>query len=300
MELVQSAIGSGSFLCGFVLAIELVGPSQRNMATTLLMCCYSIGVILMGTYASWTTNFRTLLWICNAPSLLVLSNFWCIPESFRWLMTSERRRDAAEIIINAAKVNGVTLQEDTIQRLHDHCNGIITMDFKSTSNKPESFTRSESLFDSKELILRTVGCGLCWLVNAFVAYGLTLNSVSLGGNKYTNFILMNAVDIPSYIATYFLTTHVGRRWSLSGMLLLAGCSCLGSLFLPTIALQSNASAFRLPFFLVGKFAITSSFTVLYIYTAEIFPTGMRNGMLCSCSMIGCLGSMMAPQTPLLV
>lgn len=293
LEFLQAGMGSGTFMSGFVLGMELVGPSKRSMGSTLIMCFYSIGLILLGTYASWTSNFRTLLRLCFTPALLVLCCFWYVPESFRWLMISERRRDATEIIITAAKMNKVKLREETLQRLHDHCNEIEKIDLDS--EKQPTSSDSESLFQSKALMLRTLGCGFCWIVNCFVIYGLTLNSVSMAGNKYTNFILVNTVEIPAYIVTHFIATHIGRRSSLSGLMLLAGFSCLGSLLMPV-----EASAVRLAFFLVAKFAITSSYCILYIYTAEIFPTGMRNRMMSSCSMIGRLGSMLAPQTPLLV
>lgn len=52
-------------------------------------------------------------------------------------------------------------------------------------------------------------------------------------------------------------------------------------------------------FLTGKFAITISFCVLYVYTAEIFPTNLRHSLLAICSMFGRIGLMIAPQTPLL-
>lgn len=56
---------------------------------------------------------------------------------------------------------------------------------------------------------------------------------------------------------------------------------------------------KLIFFLVGKFAITISFAVVYIYAAELFPTSLRQSLLGTCSMFGRIGSMIAPQTPLL-
>lgn len=52
-------------------------------------------------------------------------------------------------------------------------------------------------------------------------------------------------------------------------------------------------------FLVSKMAITMSFGILYIYTVEIFPTNLRQSLLSVCSMFGRIGSMIAPQTPLL-
>jgi hypothetical protein len=65
-------------------------------------------------------------------------------------------------------------------------------------------------------------------------------------------------------------------------------------------LFSEASAIRLPLYLFGKFAITGAFDTTYVFTAEIFPTKLRNSMLGMCSMVGRIGSMLAPQTPLLV
>jgi hypothetical protein len=57
---------------------------------------------------------------------------------------------------------------------------------------------------------------------------------------------------------------------------------------------------KLIVFLAGKFAITIAFTVVYVFTAELFPTELRHTMLGTCSMVGRIGSITAPQTPLLV
>lgn len=53
-------------------------------------------------------------------------------------------------------------------------------------------------------------------------------------------------------------------------------------------------------FFVGKLSITFAFNSLYVYTAEVFPTRTRSSALAACSLIGRLGSVLAPQTPLLV
>lgn len=63
---------------------------------------------------------------------------------------------------------------------------------------------------------------------------------------------------------------------------------------------SDDYAGSLTLFLIGKLAITCSFQILYFFTSEIFPTNVRNSLLSLCSMIGRIGSMLAPQTPLLV
>lgn len=65
-------------------------------------------------------------------------------------------------------------------------------------------------------------------------------------------------------------------------------------------IHSDEEWLKMCMFLIGKFAITVSFTVLYVYTSEFFPTNLRHSLLGTCSMFGRIGSMVAPQTPLLV
>ena len=52
--------------------------------------------------------------------------------------------------------------------------------------------------------------------------------------------------------------------------------------------------------LVGKMMISLVFCGIYIYTIELFPTKARHVLMGVCSMTGRIGSMSAPQTPLLV
>lgn len=297
LEFIDAGLGSGTFMGAFVLGMELVGPTKRTLGGTFVMCFYTIGTIVLGTTAMLTEHFRILLRLTYAPALLIVTYFWLIPESSRWLMTSGRKQKSVRVIMTAARVNKVQFSEKMLQNLHNYSNSI-------DSKKTKASNEISAVFKSNALILRIINCCICWLVNAFVAYGLTLNSVDLDGSKYFNFILINLVDIPAYIATYFIMQHVGRRWSLCGSMLLSGFACFGSILVPsncaTVTCADWSATLRLLLFLIGKFAITASFNILYVYTTEIFPTNMRNGLMSTCSMIGRVGSMLAPQTPLLV
>jgi len=53
-------------------------------------------------------------------------------------------------------------------------------------------------------------------------------------------------------------------------------------------------------YMAGKLCITMAFGTVYIYTAELFPTTLRHSLLGICSMTGRIGSILSPQTPLLV
>lgn len=128
---------------------------------------------------------------------------------------------------------------------------------------------------------------ISWFVNSHVYYGLSLNVKNLGGNMYFNFVLAGLVEIPSYLLTVVLLNWSGRRKSLFYFMMGAASSCWVCMKLQqqenvNTGAQSVAAMF-------GKFCISASFAVLYVYAAELFPTVIRNvgmGMTTVASRIG--------------
>lgn len=51
--------------------------------------------------------------------------------------------------------------------------------------------------------------------------------------------------------------------------------------------------------LLAKLCVTISFTVIYVLSAELFPTSVRATLFATCATMGRVGSVLAPQTPLL-
>ena len=52
--------------------------------------------------------------------------------------------------------------------------------------------------------------------------------------------------------------------------------------------------------MIGKFAITSAFGIIYVFSAELFPTVIRNTGLGAASFWARIGGIVAPQIALLV
>jgi len=61
---------------------------------------------------------------------------------------------------------------------------------------------------------------------------MSVNSTSLGGNKYLNFALVCLVEIPGYTLAWIAMNRLGRRWSLCGSLLLCTATCVAAVFVP--------------------------------------------------------------------
>ncbi|XP_037025919.1 organic cation transporter protein-like [Bradysia coprophila] len=299
-EFLEAAIGAGAYATSFILAMELLEPNKRVIGGTLIACSYTIGEILLGVIGMTVTNFRSLLRVSYTPLLAVISYFWLVPESVRWLAIQGRREEATKVILRAAETNSIKLSDYVLDMIKasNSATDKNTVTIKNDESRDVDCTKQQSffaIFRSKILLKRLIICSFCWITNALVYYGLSLNSVNLAGSKYINFMLVCAAEIPGYFITVMVMEKAGRKWSLCGSMIVCGISCLGSEYLP-----EDEPIFRLVLFLIGKSAITVSFTVLYVYTAELYPTNLRSSLMCACSMIGRVGSIAAPQTPLLV
>jgi len=166
-------------------------------------------------------------------------------------------------------------------------------DVESVQTKKDSSGILPAL-KSPIILLRFLNCAFNWAANTFVYYGLSLNSVVVEGNVFVNFILVSLIEMPAMFVQMWMLERYGRRTCLCSSLLLAGASCIAFIFIP-----ADMLTVRLIAFLAGKFGVAISFAVLYMFTAELFPTNVRHSFVGACSMFGRVGSMLAPQTPLL-
>ncbi|XP_023170597.2 organic cation transporter protein [Drosophila hydei] len=284
-EFLDMAVGSTLFPTAFLLAIELVGPKRRVAAATIITIFYSIGEALLGVLASQVQNWRWLLRVLYLPAILHVLFLWILPESVRWLLCRGEEKRAAEVLRRAAHINKRPLPEEQIEEL-------------LSNNRQKLQQANESQYPimqaARFFAWRIANCCFCWFTHTLIALGLSLNSVNLGGSKYNNFMLNGFVQIPGLILPLIIMDRIGRRYSLCiSMLVCAICMAAST------AVGSDDYAGSLTLFLIGKLAITCSFQILYFFTSEIFPTNVRNSLLSLCSMIGRIGSMLAPQTPLL-
>ncbi|XP_034657467.1 organic cation transporter protein [Drosophila subobscura] len=284
-EFLDMAVGSTLFPTAFLLAIELVGPKRRVAAATIITIFYSLGEAFLGFLASQVQHWRWLLRVLYAPAVLQILFLWVLPESVRWLLSQGSEERAAAVLRRAARINKRPLPDEQLDEL-------------LATNRQKLSQANESQYPIMKAVrffsLRILNCCLCWFTHTLIALGLSLNSVNLGGNKYTNFMLNGFIQIPGLLLPLIIMDRIGRRYSLCASMLLCAI-CMGA----SAGIAEDNYAGALTLFLIGKLAITCSFQILYFFTSEIFPTNVRNSLLSLCSMVGRIGSMLAPQTPLL-
>ncbi|VVC35894.1 Sugar transporter, conserved site,Major facilitator superfamily domain,Major facilitator, sugar [Cinara cedri] len=297
-EFFDAFFSGGVYSATFIMGLGLVGGKHRVFASTILSGFYPIGEATVGLMFWYIRDWRKFLIFINLPGLFFALAYTIIPESVRWLITAGKMDEAIEELKCIAKHNGRKLSDESLKMLDMYKNANekeMAIDentlHAASSSRSQAFKRAMS---SKRIMFRMLNCSFCWMINTLVYYGLSMSAGSIVGNRYGNFILCSLVEIPALILVLKILNNYGRRESQCCTLLLCSSLCISTVFIPNHAVILN-----IVLYLVGKFSITVSFVILYMYTAEMFPTEIRHSLLGICSMFGRIGSMVAPQTPLL-
>lgn len=287
-RIIVGATTSGVFLVAYVIAMEMVGPSMRLFAGVVAMMFFSLGYMLTAAFAYFITDWRWLQIGLTLPGVLFLCYYWFIPESARWLLSKKRKAEAVDIIEKAAKENRVTIPQEVYDNLIED----------TLEQKPKDENEKEptvlDLFRYPNLRNKSLLIFFSWFVNSGTYYGLSWNTNNLGDNDLLNFVISGAVEIPAYSLLLVTLNRWGRRNILCGCMLVAG-----TMLLLTMAVPVEHNWLVVTLAMLGKMAITSSYGTVYIFSAEQFPTPVRNVGLGAASMVARFGGILAPYINLL-
>ncbi|XP_075068277.1 solute carrier family 22 member 13-like [Mixophyes fleayi] len=271
---------SGVLINNLVLVAEWVGSSHRAYATITGHVCFAVGQMVLAGLGYGIRNWRLLQIVCSAPTGLLFFYFWLLPESPRWLLTKGKNERAKKLLQKAASFNKQKLSEELLSKLQE-----------DKRTKPGSMI---DLFRRPNLRKITLVMSFVWFVNSLVYYGLSLNVGSFGLDIYLTQLIFGAVEIPARLGSMFIVQICGRKLSQSMCLLLGGTVCLIITAIPkTLPVVITVLA------VIGKFAIAASFSICYIYAAELFPTVIRQNGVGLCSMTARVAGIIAPLISLL-
>ncbi|KAL2740338.1 organic cation transporter protein [Vespula squamosa] len=280
-RLIVGSTTSGVFLVAYVIALEMVGPKKRLVAGVGCQLFFTTGYILTAGFAYLITDWRMLQVAITIPSIAFLLYWWFIPESARWLLMKGRAEEAKDILQRASKENGMEIPREALNTLLSN---------NSDDSMPDS--KKASLFDLfryPNLRRKSMLLFFNWLVNSGTYYGLSWHASNLGGNDYVNFLISGLVEVPAYTFLIFTLNRWGRKIILCGCMLISGFALLATLFVPV-----DKPWLVVCLAMIGKLAITSSYGAIYVFTAEQFPTVIRNVGLGASSTFARIGGVIAP------
>ncbi|GIX84847.1 organic cation transporter protein [Caerostris darwini] len=268
---------AGATTVGYVLLMEMIGPEYQADIGVATQLGWSAGYVTLVAIAWFFRHWFWLQLVITLFFLPFLAFFRYIPESPRWLLIQGKTEKLEKLLIEAAKINRREVKEDLLRIKY------------VSEGKAKKTTTMLEVMRMPKLRKRTFVMLYLWFVNAFLYYGLSYNTNDLAGDAYLNCFLSGLIEFPARLLTLWGIKKWGRRPTFILCMAVGGVACAAMMFVP-----QDTSWLSTTFAMVGKFCVTGTFAVLYVYTTEIFPTSVRNATLGSCSMCARVGSILAP------
>nr|GMC83147.1 organic cation/carnitine transporter 3-like [Ipomoea batatas] len=277
----RAAIGS----CVLVLSRESVGKQWESQVGTLGFLCSTLGFLSLPGIAYLTQGYswRVLYLATSLPAViysLILVQF-CVYESPRWLL-ARGRVDEAEDVLNRFSDNPNSSNLDLSEVL------LIMKDnqnLKSTKT-PQSAVKillQKGWFFRQLVLAMLAGFGI-----GMIYYGMPLGIGNLDIDLYLSSALNACLEIPSTLIIYFFVDKWKRRMTLLGLSTMSGVSGMLCIVL------SEWKAAECAVELVSLFAACTAFSLLLIFTAELFPVSIRNSALSAVWLAVVLGGVVSP------
>ncbi|XP_074650760.1 organic cation transporter protein-like [Tubulanus polymorphus] len=320
LRFLTGALQQGIILAAFVQGCEIFAADQRTFAGLGVNIVWAIAMMVLAGLAYALRNWRYFQLAITLPGIWSIAGIWFFPESIPWLVANGKIDRAEDIIKKAAKMNGVEKNyPKNIFPRHEREEKSEPNDEAQTETaakkskfqsmreklcgKDDGEIKKENIFTvlkhAKLRVYVFVMCSL-WFVNSLVYFGLSLSTSALAGDRYLNFFLSGAVELPAYIQCLIVLGRYGRRVPLCVYHAIAGIGLMVTLAIPkTTAAGDSLNWLSIIFTMIGKFGITCSFGTIFLYAGEIFPTNVRNTGMGMCSVAARIGGMLAPFSTLL-
>ncbi|KAK4024994.1 hypothetical protein OUZ56_010492 [Daphnia magna] len=256
----------GHFLILFVWGVEAVGKKYRVMCGFIYQCVFTVGCAVLGLVAFYIRDWKNLQLVISVPMFALVSLYWVVPESIRWLIAKKRYSEARLLILQAAKMNKKNVPDHLIfvEKEKSDDTGGRDHEGEPVSGSVSKGESIQDVFHSKVLLKRFAIMFLAWIA-----------------------AVMGAVEIPAYISGIFLVDKLGRKPTLSGGLIASGVACLITGLVP-----EDPPAIRITFSMLGKLFISCVMATVYSYTSDLFPTSARSAAVGLCSTFGRVGGIL--------
>nr|CAB3266159.1 solute carrier family 22 member 5-like [Phallusia mammillata] len=284
--------GFSIFLCGLPCAVtaqastligsEFVSASKRGFTYFCIAAGFSVGYMVLPVTAYFIHDWRWWLRFITLAGVLTMPCIWLLDETPIWLVATGRNEEASKLLKRIRKYNrenrGTDLEEFE--------------KFEPALNKEETlsvWSIMSSLARISSLLGRLLIVFFAWLVVNMTYYAIALNNDRLSGDWLWNMFFAGLVELASSLGFVICAQTVGRRNTYIALMTLTTFSLATTPFVASI----NGTA-GVVFSMVSKFNVSTCFSIVYVYTGELFPTNVRHTILALSSAISRLGGILAP------
>lgn len=109
-----NGVFSNVYIIGMVLAVELVGPRYRLLASNAFYYAYIVGELVVLAFALAFDRYELIQASLAVFMSTFVLYFWLVPESPRFLVTRARYREAARVFQRIAASNNKSFDRSRI------------------------------------------------------------------------------------------------------------------------------------------------------------------------------------------
>lgn len=285
LRFMVAACTSSIQITTFVLLFEVSAPQHRALYCTVFQVGWLSAAVFLKCLSWFYLTRLSVGLIVMIPTSLLICTFVMAEESPRWLLATWDLHRAEQVIMRAARINGVPLH--TARNQWSRAKVVAQMNPDKTS-----YMVKATLIDLATIpVLRQRMLILlwCWFALIFSYYSFSYNQLT----TFSDFLYFLAVSLllPTFYASYLSMKLFGRRVTLATILAIhGGVTCILVVVTDEASLTSSALG------VVAKCSLDASIAVLFTYTVELYPTVVRSLGLSTASMAGRVGGVFAPFT----
>ncbi|KAM3920714.1 solute carrier family 22 member 6-B-like [Leptodactylus fuscus] len=278
---------TGMGICGLVinalgLTQEWTPKKYRPSVVIIQGTCLTLGQVILPGVAYALRDWRWLHLTLSLPCVIFHLLIWWVPESYRWLALKKRSQQALQNLNRAARINGE--KNGTFVTLE-----MLTQKNAQNSSKTLSKRTPIDLFRVSAMRKLTISLSMSWFSSSFCFFALAMDIQRFGINLYLLQVIFGCSELPFRVIGAVIAAYVGRRFAVVFFLMFSGVFILCSLALP-----SDLILLQLSVTILAKAFLGSSIVCSYLYTAELYPTELRQTGVGFTNMMMRLGAIVAP------
>uniref|UniRef100_A0A914P3V1 Major facilitator superfamily (MFS) profile domain-containing protein n=1 Tax=Panagrolaimus davidi TaxID=227884 RepID=A0A914P3V1_9BILA len=294
----------GYMVTNLVLMIENLEHAKSRLLVVSLNG-WPLGMAYVGLVAWISKEWRTYHIIFAATSAALFIILQCISlESVRWLIHQKRirRADKIQLQIDSRnfRVNELLpkiMQSQEFERaktptLMEIVKEEKSLDRKISKNKDRKLTYFD-LFRHSSVRKPLLALCYCFATSSVVSFGFYFSVEALPGSRYLNLAAMGLLKFGLGFLPFLVSYFVGRR---PIILTSVGVACISIWIYLGFSLGLNLSKHWIITFLglLITASIDPTWKINHLYSAELFPTTVRNMSRAVCNVGARLGSLAAP------
>ncbi|CAF3348205.1 unnamed protein product [Rotaria socialis] len=277
-----SGLTTAVFSLIFVLMLELTSSAHRGFAGNMALVLFTTGEGFVTLFAYLAKDWQILKWMNTALIGLILPYLYFMPESPLYLY-SKQDYVRLEALLRRIATRNKRKEADWYPVYQEL---IRNQSVTSSHDKQLSFfQKNREILVHRSIVVKLLITGLLGFTTLMLYVKISYSLAAMSISPYLGILIGGALEAAGYITgSLLISTRLGRKGS---FILVAIVIIICVILIPIISSHSPIATVCIT--LVGKFFISSTIAVSWIYAPELFTTTIRNGangIFVACCRIG--------------